>query len=227
MRSYECYPSLISRAIHRCCRAVFSVEPAAYCTPKHQPSPRRLPRGPQAGIGVAQTTRSLLHQLLIHVDYEPAPGGLEIRYSYPFSRPHELREQVIRIPRKDIPEKLRVELDTIVQALADRIPAPDPARLPHAEFVPEIRRAIATVVIQDQRPNRTPLARMYYHEEIKEIGSRIEQQVRMNPQDFSDRVKESWWRLRAAIKGIAWKDYKRLVRAGLFPERPARRRPNG
>lgn len=161
---------------------------------------------------------SIKHQLLIHVDYSPAPGGLEIRYSYPFSTPHELREQVIRVPRHEIPVAVKAELDALVEALSTRIPTSTPARLPHAEITPSIRRAITTIVIQDQRPNRTPLARLYYLEEIKEIGSRIERQVRMEPRDFSPSERASWSRLRAAIKRIAWEDYKRLVGAHLFPE---------
>lgn len=102
------------------------------------------------------------HQLFIHLDYSPVPGGLEIRYSYPFSSPHVLREQVITIPIHEIPAEVKVELDNIVDALSARIPTPTSARLPHAEITPTLRKAVTTIVIQDQRPNRTPLARLYY-----------------------------------------------------------------
>lgn len=157
------------------------------------------------------------HQLLIHLDYSPAPGGLEIRYSYPFSRPHELREQVIRVPRRKILVAVKVELDALVEALCTRISTPKPVRLPHAEITPSIRRAITTIVIQDQHRN-LPIARLYYLEEIKEIGSRIERQVRMEPGEFSASERKSWGRLRTNIKRIVWEDYKRLVAAHLFPE---------
>ena len=119
------------------------------------------------------------HQLSIHIDMPPPPGGLEIRYSYVYSSPHALREQVIRIARNEIEDETLEKIQDIISKLESIIPDPTPARLPHAEIVPKIRPAITTIVIQDQSARRTPLARMYYLEEIEELGSRIEQQVRM------------------------------------------------
>lgn len=158
---------------------------------------------------------SIKHQLFIHVDY--SPDGLEIRYGYPYSHPHELKEQLIRMPRNKIPPKVRSELESIVRALACRIPKPAMVRLPHAQIAPTVRHGIATIVVQDQQPGRTPLARLYYYEEVKDIGSMIEKEVRIEPGSWSAAERGSWDRLRSAIKAMAWKDYERLAGAHLFP----------
>jgi hypothetical protein len=47
--------------------------------------------------GVTVVPGRVPHQLLIHLDYPPEPGPLEIRYSYPFSTSREVRETVIRL----------------------------------------------------------------------------------------------------------------------------------
>jgi hypothetical protein len=158
------------------------------------------------------------HQLFIHVDFSPSPGGLEIRYSYPLSSPHSLGEQVIRIERDKIDVEIFEKIEEIINALHSRIPNPTPARLPHAEIPPTIRDAVTTIVIQDQNSGRTPLARLCYLEEISEIKSSIERQVKMEPKDFHQNVKKAWDRLREKIKSIVWEDYKRLAGAHLFPE---------
>jgi len=90
--------------------------------------------------------------------------------------------------------------------------------LNNAEIIPSIQIGVMTIVVQDPRPNYAPLARLYYFEEIREIGSRIEGQVRMEPKDFSESERASWKRLRAHIKRKVWEDYKRLIGAHLFPK---------
>ncbi len=124
---------------------------------------------------------TLKHQLLIHLDYAPTPGGLDIHYSYPFSGEHKLNEQVIRINRENIPPTLKQQLDAMVEALKARIPAPLPVRLPHAEAMPSIRTGTMTLVIQDQtRASILPVARLCYYEELEELESKIEKRFISN-----------------------------------------------
>jgi hypothetical protein len=148
------------------------------------------------------------HQLLIHVGLEIGTGDVLVVYSYPFSQPHELREQTIRIAKGEIPEAVEKELGSIVQALVKRIPPPDLVRMPHAEIEPQIRYASATIVIQDKRRRDLLLAVMYYLELIPESSSQVERQVRIERDDFSDDESASWKRLRQTVKAIVWADYK-------------------
>ena len=157
------------------------------------------------------------HQLLIHLDYGDTLPSLEVRYSYPFSTPHQLPEQAITIPKAKIPGRIKKDLDYLYQQIRGRIPAPTPVRLPHAQIVPDIRPAIMTVVVQDQqRHSQIPLARLYYHEEVLKLSSRIEAQVRMGPAEFSGSERAAWERLRIKIKRLAWEHYVNLVRKYFF-----------
>jgi hypothetical protein len=153
------------------------------------------------------------HQLLIHLDYGDTLPSLEVRYSYPFSTPHRLPEQAIAVPKAKIPGPIKKDLDYLYRQMSDRIPPPTPVRLPHAHIVPDIRPAIMTVVVQDQqRQTQIPLARLYYHEEVLKLGSRIEAQVRMGPADFSGSERAAWERLRVKIKRMAWEHYVHMMR---------------
>lgn len=157
------------------------------------------------------------HQLLIHLDYGDTLASLEIRYSYPFSVPHQLPEQAIAVPKAKIPGPIKKDLDYLYRQMRGRIPAPTRVRLPHAEIVPQIRPAIMTVVVQDQqRHTQIPLARLYYHEEVPRLRSSIEAQVRMGPADFSVSERAAWERLRVKIKRMAWEHYTHLVREYFF-----------
>ena len=124
------------------------------------------------------------------------------------SSPYAIREQVIRLTADQISAKVKGDLDTLVGALSDRILA-SPVRLPSREVNPLIRWANTTIVIQDaQRKDELPLMRMYYLEEISEVESQVEREVRMTADSFSSHEREAWERLRKAIKGIAWHDYQ-------------------
>lgn len=132
------------------------------------------------------------HQLIIHLDYSPdvlSPPS-EIRYSYPLSGPHELKEQVVHVSAAEISNQVKESLDDLREALLGRIEAKS-VRLPHAEITAHVRPTIMTVVIQDQRRDDIPCVRMYYLEEIEEIGSRVEKQVRMEPRDFNPFEREA------------------------------------
>ncbi len=71
----------------------------------------------------------LPHNLPIHLDY--ADHVLELRYSYPFSRPHRLREQVISIAPADIAPPILKELLFLRDELLAKLEPVEPVRLPH------------------------------------------------------------------------------------------------
>ena len=158
------------------------------------------------------------HQLMVHFDYHPTHKELQIRYSYPFSREHELREQLIRYEESEIPVDLRNWLSCFSQFMADRIPQPETVRLPHAEVRPDISYGYLTVVVQDQsRANKVPLARLYYYEEVKPLSSKIEKQVYSERPNFNLTELDIAKRIREAVRKIAWKAYSELVGEHLMP----------
>ena len=149
------------------------------------------------------------HELVVQVDYGPAPLGLKIRYSYPLSAVHLSPERVVRIPHDQILRDVARHLDHLVKGLAARIP-------PLAGLACEGRRCqptSATIVIQDrQHGNELPVAWLNYAEEGPEM-SRVGKVIRMNPHDFTADELSSWNRLRQRIKGIAWAHHQGAVAA--------------
>jgi hypothetical protein len=148
------------------------------------------------------------HQLVVHLDYDPAILGLEIRYSYPLSALHVSAERVIRIPQDQILRDVHRHLDHLIKGLTARIPAPSgPPCQDRA-----CRPTGATIVIQDGRLGHDlPLAWLNYEEEGPEVGVRVAKAIRMNPHDFSPNEFSSWDRLRQRIRGIAWVHYQGAV----------------
>jgi hypothetical protein len=155
-----------------------------------------------------KTEQRVPHQLMIHLDYHPN-GALEIRYSYPFSAPHALSEQVIRLAPGEVPEPLRKELTEIVDWLHARLNV-RPVRFPHGELLPGTRDGILTVVVQDQRRS-LPVARLYCYEEIRELGSQVERELRMEATDFSSKQLAVWKSVREKIKGMAWAHFQKKM----------------
>jgi hypothetical protein len=147
------------------------------------------------------------HQLVVHLDYNPAIAGLEIRYSYPLNALQVSAERVIRIPQDQILRDVRRHLDHLVTGLTTRIPPPSgPCR---DRFC---RPTGVTIAIQDGRPgHELPLAWLSYEEEGPEIGSRVGRAIKMNPHDFTSDECSSWDRLRQRIRGIAWAHYQGAV----------------
>lgn len=148
------------------------------------------------------------HQLVIHVDYGPAILGLEIRYSYPLSSLHASPERVIRILQDQILRDVGRHLDHLVRGLTARIPSPS-----GPPWQDRICRPIgATIALQDDRHgHELPLAWLTYEEEDREIGSRVEKEIRMTRRDFTPDEFSSWDRLRQRIKGIAWAHHQGAV----------------
>jgi len=152
------------------------------------------------------------HELVVQLDYGPAPLGLKIRYSYPLSAVHLSPERVIRIPHDQILRDVARHLDSLVDGLTARIPPP-------AGLACEVRRCqptSATIVIQDRRHgDELPVAWLNYEEDGDgpEIGSGVGKVIRMDPQDFTADELSSWNRLRQRIKGIAWAHYQGAVAA--------------
>jgi hypothetical protein len=160
------------------------------------------------------------HQLNIHLDYGPQcfqVGGLEVRYGYHYSGEHQLREQVMLIPEERLEPGLRADLDQIYAALAGRIPEPDVVRLPHAEIRPTIRTTGLTFVVLDQtRAVQLPIARLYYIEEVPEVGSSIERRVYIEQPHWTVEEREVCDRVRQRVRKLAWEDYSRLIGHHLF-----------
>jgi hypothetical protein len=144
------------------------------------------------------------HQLITHLDWHP-DGKLEIRYDYPFSQPHPLWEQVIRVPPGDIPPEMRESLVYLRAALSKRYEVV-PVRFPHQEILPTVQEGVLTVVARDQRRS-LPVIRLYYCEMIAGL-SNVEKQVRMEASDFAAEDLAIWNRLRQWINAKAWDDYK-------------------
>jgi hypothetical protein len=160
------------------------------------------------------------HQLTIIAEYGSytAYRAVNVRYSYQFSTPHGLREQVVQVELDSLPPTLRDAFEKLRQALLRRVPPPQPVRLPHAEITPTVRETGITVVVQDQqRADEIPHVRMYYLEEVSELQSRQEFEVHMRPGDFSEWERQQWEVIRDGCKRIAWTDYRKLVREHLFP----------
>jgi hypothetical protein len=171
----------------------------------------------QIGFKGRDVEQRLKHQLLVHLDYSPPPIRLDVRFSYPFSGDHVLREQVLSFDQASIPTHLRTDLDAIVRFLLCRIPRPADVRLPHAKVTPTIERAVLTVVAQDQnRAVVVPLARMYYRETVHELGSMNEKQIRVERPDLSADELRLAKRVAAAARRIAWQAYSRTMAAHLF-----------
>ena len=145
------------------------------------------------------------HQLITHFD-EHSDGTLEIRYDYPFSTPHHLREQVIRLAPDEVPPRLRTDLKELRGWLRARLDV-RAVRIPHGEITPTVRDGILTVVIQDER-RKLPIARLYCYETTEQLGSQVERELRMEASDFTPAQRAVWKRIQQEIKGRAWKDFQ-------------------
>jgi hypothetical protein len=155
------------------------------------------------------------HQLITHLDWHP-DGTLEVRYSYPFSQPHEIRAQAILVSSGNVPPDIRESLEYLRAALSTRH-AVVPVRLPHQEILPKVQNGILTIVTRDQR-RRLPISRLYCYETIDGI-SKVEREIRMQSSDFTADDRAVWDRLRQWINGKAWEDYKVKTACGIRPPR--------
>jgi hypothetical protein len=149
--------------------------------------------------------RPVPHQLIIHIDYHP-DRILEIRYDYPFSAPHTLGEQIIRLVPEEVPQQLWADLAELRDWLRARLDV-RPVRIPHNEITPTIRDGILTVVIQDQR-RALPIARLYCYETTEQLGSNVERELRMESSDFTPAQRAVWKRIQQEIKSRAWNNYQ-------------------
>lgn len=153
---------------------------------------------------VAGRPERVPHNLLVHLD--STDETLEIRYSYPFTQPHALPEQVVTIQSHDIPEAVSRELDFIRTALLAQLSAAEPVHLPSRDLQVERNPGILTVVIADA--TRTlPVARLYVHERVPALGSQREIELRLDPGNWSPPQFAAWRRLEKAVGGIVWTDY--------------------
>jgi hypothetical protein len=158
------------------------------------------------------------HQLSIHLDFVPGPDGVTVVYSYAFSGDHELREHRVQLLAPDLDRQFADDLDLVYREMIERIGPVRVAVLPHAPITPQIKPAILTIVVQDQRrKNDLPLARMYYNEVIEEIQSQKAREVRANKTNFSSIALKALARITSRAKGMAWADYSTRVAPYLKP----------
>jgi hypothetical protein len=174
-------------------------------------------------VGTGTWGVTLKHQLNIHLDYSPitaGPSDLEVRYSYPHSGEHSLREQELVVPARDMDPALRADIDFLVSTLVSRIPTPVGVRLPHALIPPKVEPGILTFVVLDQsRAERLPIARLTYYEVVKPLESRIEGRVCLEKEGWTSSELDCCRRIQAAVKGLAWHHYKRLMDGHLSVEK--------
>jgi hypothetical protein len=148
------------------------------------------------------------HQLLVHVDQHPT-GDIEIQYDYPFSEPHHLREQVLRLPAAQVSEQLRNDFSAVRDFLRSRIEI-KPVRVPHGELLPTLQDAILTVVTRDKRRN-LPFARLFCVEAVPALDSRAERKSTAEGNEFPSDLREAWTRIKQKINGTAWDDFQKKV----------------
>ena len=160
------------------------------------------------------------HQLNVHLDYGIQCfelGGLEVRYGYHYSGEHQLREQLVQIPARELEKKLATDLDALYEVLRVRIPDPSSVRLAHAEIVPTIRPGGLTFVVLDQaREKLLPIARLYYYEIVEPLRSNIERRVYLERPDWTSDELKVCRRVAEAVRKIAWNDYSHLLGHHLF-----------
>lgn len=155
------------------------------------------------------------HQLTIWLDYMPSDDdAVEVNSGYPHSAPHDIPQQRIRFPRDSMTPEAKAALDAIDQALLDRVAAKS-VRLPSRSVRPSTRRAYTTIVIQDQtRSGELPIARLYYDQQIRQTGTSVNDEVRMESGDFSSDELRQWQTLRGWAKRVAWEDYNTRFEVG-------------
>lgn len=167
-------------------------------------------------VPLAKPGETVPHQLTIGLEYQP-DGALEVLWRYPYSRIHVIKQQTVRVEGHEIQPEVRRSLDTLAEALTQRIQF-DLVRLPHREVSPLVSPGVLAVALQDRsRANELPAARMYYIEEIAEIGSRAVRVVRVEKDDLSPDELAATDILRRRSKAIAWEDYNKRFLKPLGP----------
>lgn len=144
-------------------------------------------------------------------------GAVEVRYGYRYSGPHELREQVLRVPSKDMEDDFRECLMGLYRAVERRIPTPNVVRLPHAAVTPAVESGLLTFVVLDQaRASTLPFARLYYYETVAPLDSRIEREIRVERDNWTAEEIHCCFDVAHRVRKLAWRDYERLMGYHLF-----------
>lgn len=152
----------------------------------------------------------LPHQLTVWFQCHRESDHGVLSWSYPYSGPHEIGEQRMDLRLTELHERLRSPLDALIDCIAAEIPAPKPARLPHAEVTPIITFGYFTVAVQDkQREAELPACRLYYHEEIREVPTKVEKEIRRRRDKLSERQLDLIQKVASELKKMAWQDYER------------------
>ena len=149
-------------------------------------------------------------------------GAVQVRYGYHYSGEHHLREQLVQVAVPSLTAAESELLTSVFHMVRERIPAPTPVRLPHATVVPIITLGGFTFVAHDQRQAALlPVARLCYHEDVPELASRVERQIRLTRDDWAASEMRSARRLRAWVRAVAGNHIGSLSRVTCILSRSA------
>ena len=150
------------------------------------------------------------HQHKIWIQYHLESDHAVISYGYPDSYPHRLPEQRIDIKLSKLNEDLRRNLCVLHEKVASKIPEPESVRLPHAIIKPEITYGYFTLAALDQdRANELPLCRLYYHEDVKVIPSRVEKFIRITKPEMDEELLSIAKKTSKQLRKLVWEHYKK------------------
>lgn len=162
-------------------------------------------------------TSRFRHYLDTRADYTVDAKGsvveyVQIGYSYHYSGGGHRLGQTVKLPVESLTPTELARLSDVYMALVARIPAPTPIRLPHATVTPQIRPTGFTFVAQNHASAAIlPAARLYYLEEVPELFSRVEKEVRAQKADWTGRESGLVKRVQAWIRARAWAGYRRRL----------------
>lgn len=105
---------------------------------------------------------------------------------------------------------VRSSLEALIESVVARIPPVERVRLPHAKVEPMITFGYFTLAVQDpKRKAELPACRLYYHEEVREIPTKVEKEIRLEREQLDRKQLELARKVASKLKKMAWEDYKR------------------
>ena len=149
------------------------------------------------------------HQHKIWIQYHLEADHAVLSYGYHESGPHQLPEQRIEMKISELDNDLRQGLNFIHDEVVSKIPEPSIVRLPHVKIKPTISFGYFTLAALDQdRADELPLCRLYYHEDIHEIPSRVEKYIRIKKPEMTDSLLKASLLVSRQLRKIVWLHYK-------------------
>ena len=164
------------------------------------------------GTEMSQASARIPHQLNVWFQCHRESDHGVLSYSYPYSGVHEIREQRLELKLSGLEQSILTGLDALIDSVVARIPPPTPVRLPHAGVRPRISFGYFTLAVQDKkRAVELPACRLYYYEEIVEIPSKVEREIRLRRHELDSKQLDLAERVGASLNKMAWQDYERRL----------------